>query len=298
MGGKNQVQATGSKGRQDLLRFDPEDLVIVDDPKNPLYDPRAKLPVDDALVRNIMVHGVLQPVILRRNGERPDGTAVMEVVAGRQRVKAAREANKRLHAAGAEEVLVPAIVKRGDDEMTFGVMVSENELRRGDSPIEKARKLQRYLDMGGGEDKAAVVFGVSRGTIRNLLALLDCDKSVQKAVEAGSITATLAATEFSKVPRDEQKAALDKLLASGGATKGSKARDNVRAVRSGGETAEATPRMPTRAKLERAATAVKYNQSAYSDGFRAAIDWMLGNKPRGWSDVKALLEEAEVLPKG
>jgi ParB family chromosome partitioning protein len=295
MSNVNTVQATGSKGRQDLLKFDPEDLVLVEDEKHALYDPRVKMPLDEALVRNIMANGIIQPITARRNGER-DGKALVEVVTGRQRVRAAREANKRLAAEGAEPVLVPTVLKRGDDRSLFGVIVSENELRRGDSTTEKAKKLQRYIDMGGDEDQAAVQFGVSRSTIRNYLALLDCDKAVQKAVDAGSITATLAITEFSKVPREEQRAALEKVL-SNGAAKGRNAKDNVRAARNGGAHVEAAPRMPSRQRLERSAGLLKYGQDGYQDGFRAAIDWVLGNKPRGWKDVKLQLEEGGVLPK-
>lgn len=292
--GTNQVQATGSKGRQDLLKFDPEDLFLVTDEKHPLYDPRVNKPLDENLVKNIMMFGVIEPIIVRRNGESKDGKAIMEVVAGRQRVRCAREASKRLVAEGKEGVLVPAIVKRGDDQRLFGVLVSENEMRSGDSTVEKAKKLQRYLDMGGDEDQAAVTFGVTKTTIRNYLALLDCDKSVQKAVDDGLITPSLAISEFSKMSREEQKEALTKLLASG-ATKGAKGRENARAARGGGEAVDAAPRMPSRKKVEKAIEVVKYQRSEFESGFRACLDWMAGNKPRGWGEVKAALVEAGVI---
>jgi hypothetical protein len=35
--GKNSGQAMGAIGRDDLLYFDPDQLVIVDDPKHPLF---------------------------------------------------------------------------------------------------------------------------------------------------------------------------------------------------------------------------------------------------------------------
>ncbi len=292
--GTNQVQATGSKGRQDLLKFDPEDLFLVTDEKHPLYDPRVNKPIDENLVKNIRMYGVIEPVIVRRNGETKDGKAIMEVIAGRQRVRCAREANKLLKEAGETPVLVPAIVKRGDDQRLFGVLVSENEMRSGDSTMEKAKKLQRYLDMGGDENEAATTFGVTRTTIRNYLALLDCDKAVQKAVDDGLITPSLAISEFSKMSREEQKEALAKVLASG-ATKGAKAKENVRAARNGGEPAEQVPRMPSRKKVEAAIEVVKYQRSDFESGFRACLDWMAGNKPRGWGEVKAALVEAGVI---
>jgi len=294
MGGINQVQATGSKGRKDLLQFDPDDLVIITDKVHPLYDPRAELPVSESLVLNVKALGVLQPIIVRRNGERADGMATMEVVAGRQRVKAAREANKRIRAEGGAPMLVGAIVKRGDDASLFATIVAENEARQADSPMGRARKLARYMAFGVSEAEAAVVFNCSESTIRNWLALLDCDKSVQDAVEAGRLPATTAAQQFAKMPREEQAAHLANLVESGATLSGEAGRENVRRARTG-EDADAKPRMVTRSKVERAIKALPRGRGEYQDGFRAALDWMTGGKPQGWSDVKSALKEAGVV---
>ena len=88
--------ANGATGKTDLLLFDPDTLVIVEDEGSALRDDRAKLPYDERLVLSMMVRGVLQPVIVRKNPE----TDRTEVVDGRQRVKACREANKRLKKEG------------------------------------------------------------------------------------------------------------------------------------------------------------------------------------------------------
>lgn len=292
--GKNQVQATGSEGRADLLRWNPEALVIITDRKHPLYDPRADMPLDEGMVLNVKALGVLQPIIVRRNGER-DGVAIMEVVAGRQRVRAAREANKRLAAEGSTlRHLVPGIVKRADDVTLFATIIAENEARQDTTPMGRANMLSRLLAMGASEADAAVAFKVAPSTIRNWLGLLDCDKSVQQAVESGALPATTAAQEFSRMPREEQATKLAELIASGPIA-GAKGRERVRAARTGEEAAEGKARMVSRVRVEKAIKVLPRGHGDFQDGFRAALDWVTGGKPQGWAEIKATLRGAEVV---
>src|SRR5580692_10690815 len=88
-----------AKGKTDVYFFDPRDLVLVTDKDDLLYDARVEDPVNEALVASLMYApdgksslGVIQPVTGRRNQE----SGKVEVVAGRDRVKAGREANRRL----------------------------------------------------------------------------------------------------------------------------------------------------------------------------------------------------------
>lgn len=191
--------------RTNAWNIEPERLVLIEDQTHPLYDPRVHLPVDESLVLNIGLHGVIEPVIICKDG--PD----LVVVDGRQRVKAAREANVRLRAEGKLPMLVTCMVRKGDDASLFGVMVSTNELRTEDSPLWRAEKLQRYLAMGRTEAEAAIVFGVSRQTIRNWIELLNLDVSVKLAVDAGVIGATAAVQVFSGLKREDQREKLKAL---------------------------------------------------------------------------------------
>src|SRR5512143_1919662 len=103
---KSSRDSLNAKGKRDAYMFDPEDLVLVTDEKSPLYDERVHLPVNEALVMNMLFapdgvpQGVLEPITAVRNPE----TGKVEVVVGRQRVKAAREANKRLKKRGEEPI--------------------------------------------------------------------------------------------------------------------------------------------------------------------------------------------------
>jgi ParB family transcriptional regulator, chromosome partitioning protein len=184
MGSKDTRTANGASGKTDLLLFDPSSLVIVEDEGSALRDDRAKLEYDERLVLSMMVRGVLQPIIVRKNPE----TDKVEVVDGRQRVKAAREANKRLRKEGREPLRVPAVVKRTSPLDSLAMMVTANELRTEDTPMNRAKKLARFLDMGGTKEDAATAFGCSAASIGNMLTLLDAPAVVRKAVEAGHVS--------------------------------------------------------------------------------------------------------------
>lgn len=191
--------------RLNTFLVDPADLKIITDEKHPLYDPREKLPVDEAMVLSIMSYGVVEPVVVAKDGQD------VVVIDGRQRVKNAREANRRLKAQGKELVRVPALVKKAPEGTLFGVMVLTNEHRQDDPPLAKAEKLSRFLAMGRSEAEAAVVFGMKEPEVKNLLKLLDCAKPVQKAVQDGVLSVS-AAANLSSLPRTEQADKLEKLL--------------------------------------------------------------------------------------
>lgn len=273
--GSDSKKSTGADGRSDLLMFDPERLIIVSDKTHPLYDERHDMPLDMHMVRNVMVHGILEPVIVRKNGEKK-GEPQIEVIAGRQRVRWAMEANKLLVAEGKQPIRVPATLKRGDSSDFMGIMISENEIRKGDTPLVRASKVQRYLNTGRSEDDAAVMFGVAVTTVRDWLALLDCDATVQKAVEKGTIAATIAARQLSKLPREEQKAALDALVASG-ATKGTRGMAAAQAQRTGGDAPPAEKRVRAKPVLKQWLKELRKIDKQEAEIARAVLAHVLGN---------------------
>jgi ParB family chromosome partitioning protein len=181
--------------------MEPTDLVLISDEKHPLYDPRVNMPLEEKWVLYTMKFGITDPITITKE---ENGKPL--VVKGRQRTKYCIEANKRLATSGAETWKVPCIYERGgDDDRLVGLMLGENEIRRGDDLLVKAKKIQRYMAMGHDEADAALVFGCSVNTVKNRLALLDLDGSVQKAVEEGAMNVTMA-LELSKLPPAEQQA--------------------------------------------------------------------------------------------
>jgi len=221
--------------RSDLYSFDPEILCIQTDEEHPLYDPRIRLPLDDALVRNIMFYGVIEPVVITKETGNP------VVVAGRRRVLHAREANKRLHEQGKDPIRVKCEIRRGDRKDLFGVSLAENEGRIDETPMGRARKLQRFLNFGGTEEEAAITFGVTEQSIRNWLLLAELSAPVKKAVDEGKIAAS-AAVQFCGLSANEQKAALEELTRDDGKPTAKKARQIAHPKKSEEEQQEAAKR--------------------------------------------------------
>lgn len=257
---KNSMDAYGALGKSNVLFFDPDSLELVTDPAHPLYDERVSLPLKEPMVLNIMALGVIQPIVITKDPE----TGRVLVAAGRQRVKHAREANKRLKARGEEPIQVPAVVRRADGDGLAGVMISENEQREDDTPLGRAAKMRRLMDRGRGEDYIAILFGCSPQTVKHTLALLDSTAEVRQAVEAGAITVT-AAHKLAKLEPSEQRAKLADIIKAGEGTKGHAKAQAQRAV------VDSKPRMKGRKEI---AARIKE-----SDGeFRAALLWVLGGE--------------------
>jgi len=199
--------------RLNAFAMDPSKLTIIgldtdDGPEHFLYDKRIKLPVDEALTRNIMMNGIIHNVTVAKDGDR------VLVVAGRQRVRSAREANVRLERQGLQPIQVPVSVRRGEDADLFGVFMSENELRRPDSPLVKAEKAQRLLNMGKSEDEVAIHMGLSKQHLKQLLKLMELAPKVRRAVDGDRLSAS-AAMELHGLTRDAQEAKLGSLLVDG-----------------------------------------------------------------------------------
>ncbi|WP_233772500.1 hypothetical protein [Achromobacter sp. AONIH1] len=102
---KNSIDVYGASGKSNVLMFAPEDLHLITEHDHPLYDERVHLPLDEAMVLNIMALGVLQSILVWKDPE--SGKTL--VIAGRQRVKHTLEADKRLAAEGKPTLLVPAV---------------------------------------------------------------------------------------------------------------------------------------------------------------------------------------------
>jgi ParB family chromosome partitioning protein len=215
--GKNSKDVYGAVGNTSQLLFDPEDLVIVTDPKHPLYDERVNLPLSQALIANILHIGrVIEPVVVRKNPE----TGAVEVVAGRQRVRAVREINR--HPSRKKDPMrVPAVVDRSKDDQLLDIIVSENEIRENDSPLVRAEKMRRLLGRGKTEGELSTLFGVSPQLVKNTLALLDATSTVKKAVDSGRISVN-SAYKLAKMGPDEQREKVAQLLTEAPTSPGKK----------------------------------------------------------------------------
>ena len=241
----------------------PEDLTLITCKSHPQYDPRVEWPVDENLVKSIMAFGVKIAILIEKDGD------ALIVVDGRQRVKAALEANKRLEAEGKEKLRIKAFVERGSEADIFGVSIIANENRQDDTPLTRANKAQRLLNMGKTENEVAVAFGVSNQTVKNWLKLQGLSLSERHAVECGVITAT-AASELSELPKEKQKTKLDDMKAEGGKVTVARTR---KAVKTGD--AKPVARMQSRRAVENELTVPVAQEGTFKDGYRSALRWVL-----------------------
>lgn len=223
---KNSIEAYSAAGKTNLLMFDPANLKLVTDKTHHLYDARVELVPNEALIASVEYRGVIEPIIVWKD---PD-TGEVCVVDGRQRTKAALEANKRLKKRGQPIKLVKAIVERGEAKSLLATMVMANEGRTEPTASERSRMAQRLLDQGYDEATIGIILHCSHSAVKNYLALLDCTADVRKAVETEKLPANHA-YKLSKLEPTEQKAQLGKLLAAAEGANGKRARaKKMRAV--------------------------------------------------------------------
>jgi ParB family chromosome partitioning protein len=207
MGGVKTSASMGAEGRQDTWNFDPDNL-IVPEKGSRLYDPDRAVP-EESMIQSVMRRGVLKPVIIRKNGDR------YEVIDGRQRVLAAREANRRFEAEGIDRrIVVPCVTRKVTDAMAYAIMVATNCNVRGETPMALARKLEEYLALGNSEEDAALDFAVDVATIRRWSKLLELDSDVQRKIESGGLS-TEAGLMLVALPREQQVVKMNEMVANG-----------------------------------------------------------------------------------
>ena len=137
--------------------------------------------VDDArlqeLAQSIRANGVIQPIVVRRIGDR------FQIIAGERRWRAAKLAGL---------LRVPIVVRdvqRGHEQSLLEMALVENIQREDLNPIEEALAYRRLTDKFQltQEDIAAAV-GKDRATIANFLRLLRLPDEVRTEVASGRLS--------------------------------------------------------------------------------------------------------------
>jgi len=117
------------------------------------------------LANSIEANGIIQPLIVRRKGDR------YELIAGERRLRAARIANLDQ---------VPAIIQDYADDRLLEIALVENIQREDLNPIETAQALERLArEMNLSHEEIASRTGKDRTTITNLIRLLRLPQAVQ-----------------------------------------------------------------------------------------------------------------------
>ena len=141
------------------------------------YQPR--LTIDPAklaeLAASIRASGIVQPILVRRHGER------YQIVAGERRWRAAE-------AAGLASV--PVSVREVPDEQLLELGLVENVQRQELSPLEEAQAFQRLSgELGLSQEEIARRVGRDRTTVANTLRLLKLPRELRELLSQGRLDA-------------------------------------------------------------------------------------------------------------
>lgn len=153
------------------------------------------------LTASIEAVGVLQPIVVRPNGER------YQIVMGERRVRAARTA-------GLDRI--PAIVRTTDDDQLLRDALLENVHREDLNPLEEAAAYEQLLlDFGITQEELAARLGRSRPVIANAMRLLRLPGSVQRRIAAKTLSAGHARAVASLEDPVQQERLADRIVAEG-----------------------------------------------------------------------------------
>jgi ParB family chromosome partitioning protein len=168
-------RAPAPEGQQNESRGGPREIEIGRIRPNPeqpriLFDEAAL----EELAESIRERGVLQPILLR-----PDGDGYI-IVAGERRWRAAQRA--QLHA-------IPAIVRDIDESTTAELALIENIQREDLNPLEEAQGYKQLIKRHGHtQDGVAGLVHKSRSHVANLLRLLELPEFVRQSLLQGDIS--------------------------------------------------------------------------------------------------------------
>lgn len=143
------------------------------------FQPRAQF--DDVrleeLATSIRSNGVIQPIVVRRVGDR------FHIIAGERRWRAAQKAGL---------LRVPVVVRDvapGQERSLLEMALIENIQREDLNPIDEAHGYRRLVDeFNLTQDAIAAAVGKDRATVANTLRLLKLPSEIQSDVSSGSLS--------------------------------------------------------------------------------------------------------------
>jgi len=156
----------------------------------------------DELAESIRQKGILQPLLVRRNG------GGFDLIAGERRLRAAQ----RL---GMENV--PVLVRDVGDAEMLELALIENIQRENLNPIEEARAYRRLMEeFDLTQEEVAARVGKERSTVANTLRLLQLPATVKAQIEQGELSAgharALAAAESDAIKVQLAQEVIDRKL--------------------------------------------------------------------------------------
>jgi ParB family chromosome partitioning protein len=153
------------------------------------------------LVESIRERGIIQPLIVRRVGQK------YELIAGERRWRAASEL--KLPEA-------PAIIRKASDQEVLELALIENLQREDLNPIEEASAYAKlHHDFGLTQEDISKRVGKSRASVANAMRLLDLHPDIQSLLKQSRLSVGHAKVLLSLKSHDEQKLLADLIIRQG-----------------------------------------------------------------------------------
>jgi ParB family chromosome partitioning protein len=155
----------------------------------------------EELAQSIRMNGVVQPIVVRRNGGR------YQIVAGERRWRASQRAELRK---------IPAVIKEVSDEKLLEIALVENIQRQELNPIEEAKAYRKLIDsIGLTQEQVAERVGKERTVITTAMRLLRLPDEIQREIEQGALTAGHGRALLMVDDRSAQRAAANSAIDNG-----------------------------------------------------------------------------------
>lgn len=199
---KTHIDFSSVSSSDEIIISDKDRVINIDINKikaNP-YQPRNHFDEEklEELVNSIREHGILQPIIVTKNGDN------YELIAGERRLKAAKILKL---------FKVPGIVKEIDDSKKLELAIIENIQRQNLNLIEESDAYNRLMEeFNLTQEEVAKKVGKSRSSIANILRLRNLPDSIKKYLGSDKISFGHAKLLLSLDDEKKQKLLLDRIL--------------------------------------------------------------------------------------
>lgn len=128
----------------------------------------------EELAASIRANGLIQPIIVRRDGES------FQIIAGERRWRAAQRAGL---------TKVPSVIKDIKDDDVLALSLIENIQREELNPIEEATAYKNLIDqLSVTQEEIAQRVGKTRSSVANAMRLLKLPAEIQQMVEEGLLS--------------------------------------------------------------------------------------------------------------
>ena len=164
------------------------------------YQPRRSFDQNkiDELAQSIRGNGLIQPIIVRRHGEK------FEIIVGERRFRAVKQA-------GLTEI--PAVIKEYPQDKLFDITLIENIQREDLNPIEEANAYKMILERDRiTQEEFSNRIGKSRSYIANMIRILELPDDIQDYVSRGTISVGQAKALMSLRSRSEQEIIVRRII--------------------------------------------------------------------------------------